>query len=319
MSLEIPDGAIYGILGRSGAGKSTLIRCLNLLERPSRGRILFDGRDITALEGAALRRHRQGTGMIFQHFNLLHARSVEENVAVPLEIAGVARRERAARVSELLELVGLGEHRRAFPPSCRGQKQRVGIARALAANPRHLLCDEATSALDPETTESVLALLADINRRLGITIVLITHELEVVRAICDHAALLERGQLVESGALGTLLANPTPRVRQALLPDPGSWGVSWRVTESQRRCVYAESPECRCLARTDVSGVARNALHGGSGGRVHPAAGVADRGAAGGDPSRGVLPLPRLNMVLGIGINIGRSLPFVVLLIALIP
>lgn len=120
VSLEIPDGAIYGILGRSGAGKSTLIRCLNLLERPSRGRILFDGRDITALEGAALRRHRQGTGMIFQHFNLLHARSVEENVAVPLEIAGVARREREARVSELLELVGLGEHRRAFPSQLSG-------------------------------------------------------------------------------------------------------------------------------------------------------------------------------------------------------
>lgn len=243
VSLEIPDGAIYGILGRSGAGKSTLIRCLNLLERPSRGRILFDGRDITALEGAALRRHRQGTGMIFQHFNLLHARSVEENVAVPLEIAGVARRERAARVSELLELMGLGEHRRAFPSQLSGgQKQRVGIARALAANPRHLLCDEATSALDPETTESVLALLADINRRLGITIVLITHELEVVRAICDHAALLEQGQLVESGALGTLLANPDSRVRQALLPDPEilrRFMARHGVTEEVRLCRVA--------------------------------------------------------------------------------
>lgn len=221
VSLLIPDGAIYGILGRSGAGKSTLIRSLNLLERPSNGRILVDGRDITRLEGAALRHHRQATGMIFQHFNLLHARNVADNVAVPLEIAGVARRERERRVGELLELVGLGEHRHAFPSQLSGgQKQRVGIARALAGNPRHLLCDEATSALDPETTNSVLALLADINHRLGLTIVLITHELEVVKAICDHVALLERGRLVESGALRTLLANPDSLVRRALLPDP---------------------------------------------------------------------------------------------------
>ena len=243
VSFTVPKGAIYGILGRSGAGESTLIRCLNLLERPSAGRILFNGEDIVQFDKARLRAHRLRTGMIFQHFNLLHARSVEENVAVPLEIAGVARRERAARVSELLELVGLGEHRRAFPSQLSGgQKQRVGIARALAANPRHLLCDEATSALDPETTESVLALLADINRRLGITIVLITHELEVVRTICDHAALLERGQLVESGALGTLLANPDSRVRQALLPDPEilrRFMARHGVTEEVRLCRVA--------------------------------------------------------------------------------
>lgn len=240
VSLAIPDGAIYGILGRSGAGKSTLIRCLNLLERPTSGRILVDGRDITALEGAALRRHRQACGMIFQHFNLLHARNVADNVAVPLEIAGVARRERSARVAELLELVGLSEHAHAFPSRLSGgQKQRVGIARALAGNPSHLLCDEATSALDPETTESVLALLADINRRLGLTIVLITHELDVVKAICDHAALLERGVLVESGALGSLLADPDSRVRQALLPDP----------EAQRRFLRRHGVEEARLCR----------------------------------------------------------------------
>ncbi|TCL05989.1 methionine ABC transporter ATP-binding protein [Sodalis ligni] len=220
VSLRIEDGAIYGILGRSGAGKSTLIRCLNLLERPSSGRILIDGRDITALDPRELRLQRQRTGMIFQQFNLLHARNVSSNVAVPLEIAGVPRRERARRVGELLDLVGLADKARAFPSQLSGgQKQRVGIARALAARPRYLLCDEATSALDPETTASVLALLEDIHRRLGLTIVLITHELEVVKAICDSAALLEQGRLVESGPLSSLLRQPESRLRQALLPD----------------------------------------------------------------------------------------------------
>jgi len=220
VSLRIEDGAIYGILGRSGAGKSTLIRCLNLLERPSSGRILIDNRDIAALDPRELRQQRQRTGMIFQQFNLLHARNVASNVAVPLEIAGVPRSERAQRVGELLELVGLGDKALAFPSQLSGgQKQRVGIARALAARPRYLLCDEATSALDPETTASVLALLGDIHRRLGLTIVLITHELEVVKAICDSAALLEQGRLVESGPLSALLRRPDSRLRRALLPD----------------------------------------------------------------------------------------------------
>ncbi|MDX5629152.1 MULTISPECIES: ATP-binding cassette domain-containing protein [unclassified Brenneria] len=220
VSLTIPDGAVYGILGRSGAGKSTLIRCLNLLERPTSGRILMDDRDITTLSPQELRRHRQRTGMIFQHFNLLHARNVRDNVAVPLEIAGVASPQRAARVEELLALVGLSDKARAYPSQLSGgQKQRVGIARALAARPQYLLCDEATSALDPETTESVLSLLADINRQLGLTIVLITHELAVVKAICDHAALLEAGLVAESGSLRSLLSNPDSRLRKALLPD----------------------------------------------------------------------------------------------------
>ncbi|MEI7347090.1 methionine ABC transporter ATP-binding protein [Dickeya chrysanthemi] len=220
VSLTIPSGAVYGILGRSGAGKSTLIRCLNLLERPTAGRILMDDCDIAGLSPRALRQQRQRTGMIFQHFNLLHARTVRDNVAVPLEIAGVGRREREARVTELLALVDLSDKALAYPSQLSGgQKQRVGIARALAAQPRYLLCDEATSALDPETTASILALLADINRQLGLTIVLITHELEVVKAICDHAALLEQGRVAESGALRTLLADPNSRLRQALLPD----------------------------------------------------------------------------------------------------
>ncbi|BCQ62343.1 methionine import ATP-binding protein MetN [Pseudomonas sp. Boi14] len=219
VSLTVPDGAVYGILGRSGAGKSTLLRCLNLLERPSSGRILMDGQDLGALSASELRRQRQGIGMIFQGFNLLHSRTVEDNVAVPLEIAGLGKSQRRARVLELLELVGLGDKAQAYPSQLSGgQKQRVGIARALAAGPRYLLSDEATSALDPETTASILQLLAQINRELGLTIVLITHELEVVKAICSHAASLAGGRLMESGAVAELLGNPQSALGRALLP-----------------------------------------------------------------------------------------------------
>ncbi|MEZ2602114.1 methionine ABC transporter ATP-binding protein [Kluyvera intermedia] len=220
VSFTVPKGAIYGILGRSGAGKSTLIRCLNLLERPSAGRILFNGDDIVQYDKAQLRAHRLRTGMIFQHFNLLHARSVADNVAVPLEIAGVAKAQRQQRVAELLALGGLSDKAHAFPSQLSGgQKQRVGIARALAAQPDVLLCDEATSALDSETTASVLALLETINRQLGLTIVLITHQLEVVKTLCDHAALLEAGELQESGKIADLLASPWSRLRDILLGD----------------------------------------------------------------------------------------------------
>ena len=220
VSFTVPKGAIYGILGRSGAGKSTLIRCLNLLERPSAGRILFNGEDIVQFDKARLRAHRLRTGMVFQHFNLLHARSVADNVAVPLEIAGVPKVLRQQRVAELLTLVGLADKAHAFPSQLSGgQKQRVGIARALAADPDVLLCDEATSALDAETTASVLALLETINRQLGLTIVLITHQLEVVKNLCDHAALLESGELQESGKIADLLAAPWSRLRDILLGD----------------------------------------------------------------------------------------------------
>lgn len=220
VSFTVPKGAIYGILGRSGAGKSTLIRCLNLLERPSAGRILFNGEDIVQFDKARLRAHRLRTGMIFQHFNLLHARNVADNVAVPLEIAGVPKAKRQQRVAELLALVGLADKAEAFPSQLSGgQKQRVGIARALAADPDVLLCDEATSALDAETTASVLALLETINRQLGLTIVLITHQPEVVKNLCDHAALLEGGELQESGKIADLLAAPWSRLRDILLGD----------------------------------------------------------------------------------------------------
>ncbi len=214
VSLSIPDGSIYGILGRSGAGKSTLLRCLNLLERPTAGRVVVDGQDLTALSERELRQQRRRIGMIFQGFNLLHSRNVFDNVAVPLEIAGTLKAEREARVSELLELVGLTDKAEAFPSQLSGgQKQRVGIARAL-----YLLSDEATSALDPETTESILQLLRDINRRLGLTIVLITHELDVVRSICDHAASLAHGRLLEAGPLSRLLADPESVLGRSLRP-----------------------------------------------------------------------------------------------------
>ncbi|MBK0081630.1 ATP-binding cassette domain-containing protein [Kosakonia sp. S58] len=223
LSLHVSKGAIYGILGRSGAGKSTLIRCLNLLERPTAGRIIVDGCDITRLDNAGLRAHRLRTGMIFQHFNLLHARTVAQNIAVPLEIAGVPKAQRQSRIEELLWLVGLSDKAHAFPSQLSGgQKQRVGIARALATRPQVLLCDEATSALDPQTTASVLSLLADINQKLNLTIVLITHELEVVKTLCDHAALLEDGELIEHGKIAELLMTPRSKLRQSLLHDPQS-------------------------------------------------------------------------------------------------
>ncbi|KAA5983842.1 methionine ABC transporter ATP-binding protein, partial [Pantoea sp. M_5] len=190
ISLTIEEGTIFGILGRSGAGKSTLLRCLNRLESPSSGRIEIDGQDLAALSLAQLRQQRQQMGMIFQHFNLLHSRNVQDNVDLALEIAGVPRAERRQRVASLLKLVGLESFASAWPSQLSGgQKQRVGIARALAARPRYLLCDEATSALDPETTTSILDLLADIQQQLNITVVLITHEMAVVKRICDGAAL----------------------------------------------------------------------------------------------------------------------------------
>ncbi|HGP0854810.1 TPA: methionine ABC transporter ATP-binding protein [Yersinia enterocolitica] len=227
VSLEIPTGSVFGIIGRSGAGKSTLIRCLNLLERPTSGRIQVDGRELTTLSDRELRLQRQNIGMIFQNFHLLHSRNVWDNIAVGLEIIGMPKAQRQTRVADLLDLVGLGDKAHAFPSQLSGgQKQRVGIARALAAKPSYLLSDEATSALDPETTASILALLSDINRQLGLTIVLITHELDVVKSICDTAALLERGRVVETGAIADLLSSPHSRLGRSLLPARGPASLS---------------------------------------------------------------------------------------------
>ena len=219
VSLRIESGQIFGILGRSGAGKTTLMRCLTALERPTSGTVTIGDVELTSLSAAGLRRVRHTMGMIFQHFNLLASRTAAANVAVPLEVQGVPAAERAARVAELLELVGLSDRAGSYPAQLSGgQKQRVGIARALAAHPQVLFCDEATSALDPATTEQILDLIAEINRRTGVTVVLITHESEVVRRICSGAALMESGRIVEQGALLDLLTAPQSRLADILLP-----------------------------------------------------------------------------------------------------
>lgn len=220
INLHIEQGEVFGIIGPSGAGKSTLVQCINLLERPNQGNISIGGQALTGLTEAQLREQRRRIGMVFQGFNLLSRRTVYGNVALPLEIAGVSKAEIPARVERLLALVGLEHLRDRYPSQISGgQKQRVGIARALASKPAVLLCDEATSALDPDTTAAILALLAEINQRLGLTIVLITHQLEVVKNLCDHAALLENGQLIEGGKIADLLATPWSRLRKALLHD----------------------------------------------------------------------------------------------------
>ncbi|OWV87797.1 methionine ABC transporter ATP-binding protein [Rhizobium sp. R635] len=218
ISLQVKRGEILGIIGRSGAGKSTLIRCLNGLERADSGEIRIEGRDITRLQEQELQPLRRRIGMIFQHFNLLSAKTVEENVALPLKIEGVAKAERLKRAHELLDLVSLADKAKAYPASLSGgQKQRVGIARALAARPALLLSDEATSALDPETTRSILALLKDINRKLGLTILLITHEMEVVRGIADRVAVIDAGRIVEEGQVWSVFANPQQAITRSLL------------------------------------------------------------------------------------------------------
>jgi len=208
VSLHVQKGEIFGIIGLSGAGKSTLIRCMNRLETPTSGRILVDGENILEMNAAQLRSLRKRVSMIFQQFNLLMQSTVAKNVRYPLELAGVPRKKADQRVKELLEIVGLSDKADAYPSQLSGgQKQRVAIARALATNPEILLCDEATSALDPMTTQSILALLQDINRRLGITIVVITHEMAVIRQICTHVAILDGGELVEEGDVDTVFTH----------------------------------------------------------------------------------------------------------------
>ncbi|MCI3222456.1 methionine ABC transporter ATP-binding protein [Streptomyces sp. NP-1717] len=229
VDLHVREGEVFGVVGRSGAGKSSLIRCVNLLERPTAGTVTVDGTDLTALAGRGrragkeLRRARSSIGMVFQHFNLLSSRTVKDNIELPLEILGHSGQERSRRALELLDLVGLADKAKVHPAQLSGgQKQRVGIARALAGNPKVLLSDEATSALDPETTRSILRLLRDINRQLGLTVLLITHEMEVVKTICDSAALMENGRITESGTVGELLATPGSRLAHELFPVDGA-------------------------------------------------------------------------------------------------
>jgi len=220
VSLSIAPGEVFGIIGRSGAGKSTLVRAINLLNRPSAGRVIVDGHDLTAMDASRLRAARREIGMIFQHFNLLSSRTVYDNVALPLELAGKTKAEIAATVLPLLDLVGLSALRDRHPAQISGgQKQRVGIARALASKPKVLLSDEATSALDPETTRSILDLLKQINRELGLTIVMITHQMEVIKQVCDRLAVLEAGQVVESGRVIDVFLRPQHEVTRAMIGD----------------------------------------------------------------------------------------------------
>ncbi|MFF3946570.1 methionine ABC transporter ATP-binding protein [Streptomyces sp. NPDC001902] len=258
VDLHVREGEVYGVVGRSGAGKSTLIRCVNLLERPTAGTVEVAGRDLTALAGrsdragSALRTARTGIGMVFQHFNLLSSRTVRDNVELPLEILGVSGRERRRKALELLDLVGLADKGRAFPAQLSGgQKQRVGIARALAGDPKVLLSDEATSALDPETTRSILQLLRELNQQLGLTILLITHEMDVVKAICDSAALMKGGRIVESGKVTDLLATPGSELAHELFPVGGEpSGAGRTVVDLTFHGEAATEPVISQLSRT---------------------------------------------------------------------
>ena len=242
VNLTIQDGDIFGIVGMSGAGKSTLVRCINLLERPTEGEVLVDGQNLMELSPAQLRQARRSISMIFQQFNLLMQRTCLKNICFPMEIAGVPKAEARKRALEYLDIVGLPDKANAYPAQLSGgQKQRIAIARALASSPKVLLCDEATSALDPTTTRSILKLIQDINRRLGITAVVITHEMAVVEAICTHVAILEHGRMVETGTVEEVFSNPK--------------------TEAGRRLVF---PEGANIDKFPVAGVVRVVFNGGS-------------------------------------------------------
>ena len=218
VSLHIAPGEIFGIIGYSGAGKSTLVRCINLLERPTQGTVTVDGRELTALSEKELRQERRKIGMIFQQFNLMTARTVAQNVAFPLKDSGLSKEETAAKVTQLLELVGLPDKAGSYPAQLSGgQKQRVAIARALASDPKVLLCDEVPSALDPQTTASILRLIRDINRRTGITVVVITHEMAVVKEICHRVAVMEKGRVVETGDVFSLFSAPKEPVTRSFV------------------------------------------------------------------------------------------------------
>ncbi|ENX08703.1 methionine ABC transporter ATP-binding protein [Acinetobacter variabilis] len=209
INLQIPTGSIFGIIGYSGAGKSTLIRLINLLERPTSGQVIINGTDFTALDAKSLRQERTQIGMIFQHFNLMQTKTVAANIEMPMKLLGWSKAEREKRLEELLDFIDLKHKRNAFPDELSGgQKQRVGIARALANHPKILLCDEATSALDPQTTKSVLQLLKRINQEQGITIVMVTHEMDVIETVCDYVAVMEKGDVIETGSTLQIFSQP---------------------------------------------------------------------------------------------------------------
>ena len=223
VSLSIPDGDVFGIIGMSGAGKSTLVRCINMLERPTAGSVVIDGKDLTKMTEKELRAERQSITMIFQGFNLLMQKNCLRNVCFPLELAGVKKAEAIKKAQSLLELVGLGDKASAYPAQLSGgQQQRVAIARALATNPKVLLCDEATSALDPKTTNAILELIREINQKLGITVIIITHQMSVVESTCSHVAILEEGQVVEQGEVSAVFSHPKSEAARRLVFPEGN-------------------------------------------------------------------------------------------------
>jgi D-methionine transport system ATP-binding protein len=250
VSLSIEAGAIFGIIGFSGAGKSTLVRCINLLERPDAGQVLVDGQDLTRLSEPELRQARKKIGMIFQHFNLFRSRNVWSNIAFPLKYSGMKKEDVAARVQELLELVGLSDKASSYPSQLSGgQKQRVGIARALASNPSVLLCDEATSALDPQTTQSILALLRELNKKLKITIVIITHEMQVIKTICSHAAVMDDGVIVEQGTIFDIFSTPKAKITKEFIATTSHLNKVYDLLADESPVVRLSPSQSLCYFR----------------------------------------------------------------------
>lgn len=249
VNLSIESGDIYGIIGMSGAGKSTLVRCINFLEVPTKGRVLINGKSLGDYTSRELRKQREDIGMIFQHFNLLMQKNVLENVCFPLYIQGKSKKDARKRAKELLDIVGLGDRTGAFPAQLSGgQKQRVAIARALASDPKILLCDEATSALDPQTTSSILALLKDINQRFNITIVIITHQMSVVREICSHLAIVKGGEVAEQGTVEDIFTHPKTAVARELLKnDVGDDGEEKRGTAAGGKEIIKSGEKIRIV------------------------------------------------------------------------
>ena len=268
VSLSIEKGEIFGIVGSSGAGKSTLLRTINLLERPTSGKVVIDGQDVTHLKGKELRELRRHIGMIFQHFNLAESKTVFENIAFPLRAAGKSKDEIEKRVTELLNLVGLTEKRDVYPAKLSGgQKQRVGIARALVNNAKILICDEPTSALDLETTSSILKLLKELNRSLGITVVLITHELEVVKSVCHRVAVMQQGRIVELEKVYPLFTNPKENFTRELLAHSSSFYIPEEILDNAPGIVlkieYLSTALEPVLSKAAVKfGIYFNILHG---------------------------------------------------------
>ena len=265
VSLTIADGEIYGIIGMSGAGKSTLVRCINMLERPTSGEILIDGENIGALGSTELRKRRRKITMIFQGFNLLMQRSCLDNICFPLELAGVSKKEARKKAAELLETVELPDKGSAYPAQLSGgQQQRIAIARALATNPEILLCDEATSALDPKTTQSILELIQEINKKLGITVIIITHQMSVVEKVCSKVAILDNGVVVEEGDVSEVFTNPqSDAARRLVFPDGADTSVPGFASDSVIRLVYngamvADTPLIAKMAMDE--GIAANIL-----------------------------------------------------------